>query len=102
MFNRKSHVLLAFFLVNLFLVGLLFVHARVVQQKNRASFLEKRKIVKELQLTDLCIFTDARYTRHPSMADSNTPFQDHPLSLEHFPSGSLMVLPPHLRPQGKD
>jgi len=89
MFNRKSHVLLAFFLVNLLLVGLLFVHARVVQQKNRVSFLEKRKIVKELQLTDLCIFTDARYTRHPSMADSNTPFQDHPLSLEHFFSVGL-------------
>lgn len=102
MFNRKNHVLLAFFLVNLLLVGLLFVHARVVQQKNRVSFLEKRKIVKELQLTDLCIFTDARYTRHPSMADSNTPFQDHPLSLEHFPSGSLMVLPPHLRPHGNE
>lgn len=102
MFNRKSHILLAFILVNLLLVGLLFVHARIVQQKNRASFLEKRKIVKELQLTDLCIFTDARYTRHPSMADSNTPFQDHPLSLEHFPSGSLMVLPPHLRPHGND
>jgi hypothetical protein len=102
MFNRKSHVLLAFFLVNLLLVGLLFVHARGMQQKNRTSFLEKRKIVKELQLTDLCIFTDARYTRHPSMADSNTPFQDHPLSLEHFPSGSLMVLPPHLRPHGND
>jgi hypothetical protein len=30
------------------------------------------------------------------MADRNTPFQDHPLSLEHFPSGSILALPPHL------
>ena len=84
----------------LMLMGLLFAHSHFAQQKNMASFLEKRKLVKELQLTDLCLFTDARYTRHPSMADSNTPFQDHPLSLEHFPSGSLMMLPPHLRPNG--
>jgi hypothetical protein len=50
-----------------------------------------------LALTDLCLFTEARYTRHPSMADLHTPFQDHPLSLEHFPSGSLIAAPPHLK-----
>jgi len=57
----------------------------------------RQKMVKKLALTDLVLFTDARYTRHPSMADRHSPFQDHPLALEHFPSGSLMPPSPHLR-----
>jgi len=55
-----------------------------------------RNLVRELQLTDLCLFTEARYTRHPSMADLHSAFQDHPMALEHFPSGSL-VSPPRFR-----
>lgn len=51
-------------------------------------------LVRELHLTDLCLFTEARYTRHLSQADWQTPFQDHPAALEHFPSGSL-VSPPY-------
>lgn len=51
------------------------------------------KIVRELGLADLCLFTEARYTRHPSMADLATAFQDHPSALEHFPSGSLVGPP---------
>jgi len=50
-------------------------------------------MVKTLMLTDLCLFTEARYTRHLSQADLNTAFQDHPLSLEHFPSGSFTQPP---------
>jgi hypothetical protein len=50
-------------------------------------------LVRKLQLTDLCLFTEARYTRHPSMADLHSAFQDHPLALEHFPSGSLTTPP---------
>jgi hypothetical protein len=51
------------------------------------------ELVRTLELTDLCLFTEARYTRHLSQADLNAPFQDHPMSLEHYPSGSL-VMPP--------
>ena len=49
-----------------------------------------------LGLVDLALFTEARYTRHPVQADLHSAFQDHPLALEHFPSGSL--LPPHYEP----
>lgn len=49
-----------------------------------------------LQLTDLCLFTEARYTRNPAMADRHAAFQDHPLALEHFPSGSLFTVPAFL------
>jgi hypothetical protein len=49
--------------------------------------------VSSLGLTDLCLFTEARYTRHPALADFHAPFQDAPLTLEHFPSGSLVPAP---------
>ncbi len=50
-------------------------------------------LVARLRLTDLALFTEARYTRHPSQADLHSAFQDHPLALEHFPTGSL-IRPP--------
>lgn len=51
-------------------------------------------LVRELGLTDLCLFTEARYTRNPSQADLYAPFQDQPTALEHFPAGAL-TSPPH-------
>ncbi|MCF8482021.1 MAG: hypothetical protein K9H25_16470 [Rhodospirillum sp.] len=51
------------------------------------------RMVADLGLTDLALFTEARYTRNPSLADLHTPFQDHPLALDHFPSGSLIGPP---------
>ena len=50
-------------------------------------------LVAQLRLTDLALFTEARYTRHPSQADLHSAFQDHPLALEHFPTGSLIAPP---------
>lgn len=58
---------------------------------------ERAAIVRRLGLTDLCLFTEARYTRHISQADRFAPFQDHPLALEHFPSGSLIAVPASVR-----
>lgn len=55
------------------------------------------ELAAKLRLTDLALFTEARYTRHVSLADLHSAAQDHPLSLEHFPSGSLMPPPAHLR-----
>jgi hypothetical protein len=54
-----------------------------------------RALVRELGLSDLSLFTEARYTRHPSQADRHAPFQDHPAALEHFPAGSLLPPPPN-------
>lgn len=60
----------------------------------RAGALEaRRQLAGTLQLTDLCLFTEARYTRHPSQADLHSAFQDHPMAFEHFPSGSLVAPP---------
>jgi hypothetical protein len=55
-----------------------------------------RELVRVLGLTDLAIWTEARYTRHPSQADVFSAFQDSPAALEHFPAGVLS--PPALIP----
>ncbi len=54
---------------------------------------EKQQLVKALGITDLSLFSEARYTRHPSQADLFAPFQDFPGALEHFPTGSM--IPPN-------
>jgi hypothetical protein len=97
MLARKSNLLFLYLAVNLILLCLMFIHAGQRREGAEASLKEKEDMVKRLELTDLCLFTDARYTRHPSMADLNTPFQDYPMSFEHFPSGSLVMPPPHLK-----
>jgi hypothetical protein len=61
-----------------------------------ARFAANRALARWFAVTDLCLFTDARYTRHPSLADRHSPFQDYPLAMEHFPSGSLVLPPAHL------
>jgi len=47
-------------------------------------------MVQALHLTDLALFTEARYTRHLSQADAFSAFQDGPVAMEHFPAGSLV------------
>ncbi|BDV42388.1 hypothetical protein GURASL_13110 [Geotalea uraniireducens] len=74
-------------------LGLLALHARVRQRADRESLARSAGLVRRLGLTDLCLYTEARHTRHPAMADLHTPFQDGPLSLDHFPTGSLVSLP---------
>jgi hypothetical protein len=64
-----------------------------------AALAERARLVRALGLTDLALFTEARYTRHLSQADLHTPFQDHPLALDHFPSGALVAPPGHLFPR---
>ncbi len=57
----------------------------------QARLAEGARLVSALGLTDLALFTEARYTRHWTQADLHSAFQDHPSALEHFPSGSLVA-----------
>jgi hypothetical protein len=72
------------------------VHASLGLGEADKELFDKSEMVELLAITDLCLFTDARYMRHPSMADLHTAFQDHPTSLEHFPSGSFSLPPRHI------
>jgi hypothetical protein len=94
---RKSTLLLLSTLINLILLILMFAHAFLHETSDLSQVNEKARMVQDLGLTDLCLFTEASYTRHLSQSDVHTPFQNHPLALEHFPSGSLLKPPPMVR-----
>ena len=90
---RKS----AFFLSGIGIVSaLLLLSALDAGLRSRAMeprIAQRAALVAALDLTDLALFTEARYTRHPSQADLHSALQDHPLALEHFPTGSLVPAP---------
>jgi hypothetical protein len=93
---RKSTLyLIVLFFFSGILGAFLLVHPMIAASAQDKAMADKRRLVQTLQLTDLCLFTEARYTRHLSQADLYSAFQDHPMSFEHFPSGSL-TLPPVL------
>lgn len=71
----------------LVLHGVIAAHAA---QDRRAA---ARDVAAALGLTDLALMTEARYIRHLSLADLHSAFQDAPMSLEHFPTGSLIAAP---------
>jgi hypothetical protein len=94
---RKSELFLLILAAQVVLLVLLFGHAFFRTAKDAVFLEEKREMMKSLGLADLCLFTEASYTRHLTQADLHTPFQDSPLSLEHFPSGALVRPPAALR-----
>jgi hypothetical protein len=94
---RGSSLALAV-LATLALAGLgVLAHALWAQAGGLARQQQARVLVRELGLTDLSLFTEARYARHLSQADLHSAFQDGPGALEHFPVGSL-VRPARLYP----
>jgi hypothetical protein len=59
-------------------------------QGDAGGLQAKRATVKALNLTDFAIWTEARYTRHPSQTDFFSAFQDLPGGVDHFPAGSVI------------
>ncbi len=94
---RKSGLCLYLVLAATLLLGLMFTHAHLKQLSDAPAIARVAAVVGGLELTDLALFTEARYTRHPSQTDLYSAFQDHPASLEHFPLGSLAGPPAALR-----
>ncbi len=90
---RKSSIFFLYSGVLFLLLALSALDAgiRGDAQAHRLSLMSQQ--VSELELTDLSLFTEARYTRHLSQADLHSAFQDHPIAFEHFPSGSLVTPP---------
>lgn len=90
---RKSSIFLGFIGVCTLALGLAFLHARLQTAGDLPYLRQEIKVVETLQLTDLCLTTEARHTRHPSQADWHSPFQSHPGALDHFPSGGIIQPP---------
>ena len=86
----KFKILLTIVFVEIFLLSLFFSFALTdsldINRQNRLN----KALVEHFMLTDLSIWTEARYTRHPSQADCFAPFQDFPGAIEHFPAGSIV------------
>ena len=101
LFKAKGFVALTAIQV-VVLVGLVTWSVSVARARAVDETPHKRELVERLELTDLAIWTEARYTRHPSQADFFAPFQDGPSSLEHFPAGSVVAAPDRSRVTAAD
>ncbi len=90
----------SFAFILLALLGLLFVlifaHSWQLTVTDQSRLQANRTLVTQLGLTDLALFSESRYTRHPSQADLHSALQDHPGAFDHFPTGSLISPPTHL------
>jgi hypothetical protein len=90
----RSSLLVLFALgLGLAMLGLLWLDAGHPTDAARQQRSERHKLAERLGLTDLSLFMEARYTRHPSQADLHAALQDHPAAFEHFPSGALLPPP---------
>lgn len=88
----KGKIFIGFTLAEIILLLFFFLSSATVRPARRSEGLEGRQeLVRVLDLTDFAIWTEARYTRHPSQADFFSPFQDFPGALEHFPAGSVIA-----------
>lgn len=99
----KAHVYLVLTaLLMAAFVSLVVIHP-LIPSGHESRRAKSRALVSKYGLTDLCLFTEARYTRHVTQTDMFSAFQDHPFSFEHFPSGSILSPPPHLTrtPEGE-
>lgn len=94
--NRKAEVFLLFIAFFFVLLLACISHAAISRSARVWEFREMAAMAQRYTLTDLALFTEARYTRNPSLADYYAAFQAHPMALEHFPSGSIVGPPEHL------
>ncbi|MEW5726399.1 MAG: hypothetical protein AB1918_01095 [Pseudomonadota bacterium] len=90
---RPSAIAVAGFGCGILLLAATFVDAGLRVARSGTAMTARGDLVAGLGLTDLALFTEARYTRHPSQADLHAAFQDHPFAFEHFPTGSLVAPP---------
>lgn len=90
---RPCHILLGFLLLLIVTDGMLYWHSKRLGNDLASDQAIQAIAVAGLGLTDLCVATEARYTRHPAVSDPMAPFMDHPGAIEHFPTGSFWNAP---------
>ena len=73
------------------LFGFFFFSTSELQTSRTIKLEAEKELVNHLRLTDFAVWTEARYTRHPSQTDFFSPFQEFPSALEHFPAGSVIA-----------
>jgi hypothetical protein len=98
----KHRILIGFVLFEFLILLFLFAYGQMSINGRMDEIVYKKTLVRNLMLTDFAIWTEARYTRHPSQADLFTPFQDFPSSIEHFPAGSILAPPDIIKSSAKN
>lgn len=94
----KSKIFITAIICECLVIAVMLAHAQVRYQfEDKKLLISRQKLVVELGLTDFAIWTEARYTRHPSQTDFFSAFQNSPGSLEHFPAGAIIAPPLHLK-----
>ena len=73
----KAYLFLILLAMNVLLLVAMFVQAAVEQDRREPILLENISLVRNLELTDLCLFTEARYARHLCHSDIHSALQDH-------------------------
>ena len=90
----KSKVFIGFIVIECLVILIMLAHGQVrYHLEDREKLAAKQELVVKFGLTDFAIWTEARYTRHPSQADFFSAFQEFPGSFEHFPAGAIIAPP---------
>lgn len=88
----KSKVFILLLIFECIVISAFFVHGFLVKHHHQTRVTpDKMALVATLQLTDIAVWTEARYTRHPSQTDFFSAFQDFPGAIDHFPAGSVIA-----------
>ena len=91
---RPARIFALIIFLLLVLDAALYLHVRLYRRPLQQAAAPLNSIVTAgLGLTDLCLATEARYTRHPAVTDPMAPFMDHPGAIEHFATGSFWAVP---------
>ena len=90
---RYSNTIFIAFFITFLMIGIVYQHSQYRIKEIQPEIDIRLKITKKIGLPDLAITTAARYLRHYSLTDINTPFQDYPGSLDHFPAGFAYSTP---------
>jgi hypothetical protein len=84
--KRISHYYILILMLLIF-----FMFLVVTNISDNQSYSTKTKMISKLHLTDLCISTESRHTRHNSQFEPMAAFQDVPGWLDHFPSSTFLI-----------
>ena len=90
-------------MVMVFSVGItvVLIDIMIRREQSHRSQAQKNRFQQIVSVPDLGITTAARYLRHYSLSDSTSPFQDYPVSREHFPAGFVFAPPDYSNMSGR-
>ncbi len=90
----KMYAFLTVMLIVIFTI--LVLHSRAVVS-NEQRLVEEAEIVRLLHLTDMCVTTESRHTRHIALPEPAAAFQDIPGFLDHFPTSTFFWPPSQVK-----